>query len=165
MEQQEKNLEKSELFEGLKSKFAKSAKDYVFILILFVLGFTLAYLGGVKNHLDISGHATDLMILVIGLIACVHNIIWYRKLSKSDNIKTFLSSYDKYKKCNKWVIVALAVFLLAFLIIRIGFNIGLVIVTIVTASGLLILYWMGKGATGNLDKDIKQLRELDQQEG
>ena len=97
MEPQELTNEKNELFESLKSKFAKLAKPKSLLYCLFglILGIKLLY--------DTFHHAAIVDQLIIAVLFFFYVLLgvvwinWYHKIAKTDNAQEFLTIYNKKK--------------------------------------------------------------------
>ena len=97
MEPQELTNEKNELFESLKSKFAKLAKPKSILYCLFglILGIKLLY--ETFHHAAIVDQLMIAVLFFIYVLIGVVWINWYHKIAKTDNAQEFLTIYNKKK--------------------------------------------------------------------
>lgn len=119
MEQEKLNIGKDELFESIKSAFAKQAKlgtiGFCIFCLLLGLYFVTIIIGAIQ---DVG--IKELVFFVVMLPLCIILGIIYKnrnsKMANADSIQDLLAVYDKHKKIDKWLIAYSVVLLIAIFI-------------------------------------------------
>lgn len=97
MEPQELTNEKNELFESLKSKFAKLVKPKSILYCLFCLILLIKLLYDTFHHAAIVDQLIIAGLFFIYVLIGAVWINWYHKIAKTDNAQEFLTFYNKKK--------------------------------------------------------------------
>ena len=97
MEPQELTNEKNELFESLKSKFAKLVKPKSILYCLFGLILVIKLLYETFHHAAIVDQLITAVLFFIYVLIGAAWINWYHKIAKTGNAQEFLTIYNKKK--------------------------------------------------------------------
>ena len=152
MEPQELTNEKNELFESLKSRFAKGVKPRSILYCLFclILGCVLLY--KTFHHAAIVDQLLySVMYVLFVIIGCVY-ITWYNKIAKVDNALDLLAIYDKNKKIESCVMIYW-VLVMGIVSITTNLSIGVPIILMQIAPVIFM-------PTNKRRNEIERLREL-----
>ena len=153
MEPQELNVEKNELFEDIRGRFARAAKPKSILYGLFGL------LLGIKLLYETFHHAPIVDQLIITALFFLYVLIgavwinWYHKIAKTNNAQELLTIYNR----KKIIEIITTVFSLLALV---GISISVIKDLPFDLPLLITLMAIGVLMPPVKKKEIEQLREL-----
>ena len=153
MEQEILNIGKDELFESIKSDFAKQAKpkSILFCFFCLIIGSKLLY--ETFHHAAIVYQLTISVFFFLLVLIGAAWINWYHKIAKTDNAQEFLTVYDK-KKIIEIVSIVFGLLALVGIVISIKSELSFELPLVITLISLAVLTHAVK------KKEINRLREL-----
>ena len=153
MEQEILNIGKDELFESIRSDFAKQAKlkSILFCPFCLILGGKLLY--DTFHHAAIVYQLTISVFFFLLVLIGAAWINWYHKIAKTDNAQEFLTVYDK-KKIIEIVSIVVGLLALVGIVISITSELSFDPPLIITLISIAVLIPTVK------KKEINRLREL-----